>query len=339
MARKISTARQAQHRSAPADDPHLSLTAHGQVTAVRAASAAAGAHSAQSLARMSETMDRFAARLLASGITTFVDVDASAARGFITAPVSEGRPAEVAAQHARRTAVRTLFRTLRSLGYPVTDPTLDIALPPRGLLAARPLTDDEITLCRASAQLTRDHWASMRATAWALGEATAVSSEITAMTLADLDDWAAPGAVRLPGTRRHDPRVGRLTEWGSRVIAARAAALRATGAGPPTTLLAYGGQTPPGGAKAQASVCNALRELLAAAGLGREADVRPSSVRHWSGRTAYDAGTPLEAVARLPGTPVPGRDRRGHCPGLAHPTPGGVSTDAVPTTTASGMTP
>jgi hypothetical protein len=29
--------------------------------------------------------------------------------------------------------------------------------------------------------------------------------------------------------------------------------------------------------------------------------VRPSSLRHWAGRTAYDAGSPIEAVARLLG--------------------------------------
>ena len=148
--------------------------------------------------------------------------------------------------------------------------------------------------------MTRGRWAPMRTVAWALGEATAVSSEITTLTLAALDDAAAPRTVALPGTRRHDPRVGVLTEWGSRVIAARVAAQLAAGA-ERTTLLAYGGQAPPGGAKAQASVCNALRDVLDAAGLAAESDVRPSSLRHWAGRSAYDSGARIETVARLLG--------------------------------------
>ncbi len=128
----------------------------------------------------------------------------------------------------------------------------------------------------------------MRVTAWALGEATAVSSEITRLRICDLDDREAPTTIRLPGTRRHDPRVATLTDWGRLVLARRVQELTASGA-PPTTLLAYGGHAPPGGAKAQASVCNALRDVLDAAGLATEADVRPSSLRHWAGRAAYDA--------------------------------------------------
>ena len=272
----------------------------GELQAVYQVWDTAGLHSTQTLLRMKETVRRFSRRLSAADVTTFVDVTGPVAAGFVIAPVSGGRPAQIATQHARRTAVRTLYRTLRSLGYPVADPTLDIILPPRGLLAARPLTDDEVTLCRAGAQLTRGRWATMRATAWALGEATAVSSEITAISIADLDDPTSPRCVRLPGTTRHDPRTGTLSDWGSQVIAARATALRASGA-TTTTLLAYGGQAPPGGAKAQASVCNALREVLDTAGLADESDVRPGSLRHWAGRRAYDNGAPIEAVARLLG--------------------------------------
>ena len=259
-----------------------------------------GAHSEQTLARMSETVHRFAARLRAAGVGSFPAVTPDVARGFITALTGDGKRPELATMHARRTALRTLYRTLRALGIGAGDPTLDVGLAPRGLLVARPLTDDEVTLCRASAQMTRGVFASARAVAWALGEATAVSSEITAIRLADLDNRETPTLVRLPGTRRHDARAGTLTSWGARIVASRAAGLRA--AGPDgSTLLAYGGAAPPGGAKAQASICNALREVLLAAGLGGEADVRPSSLRHWAGRAAYDAGAPIEAVARMLG--------------------------------------
>lgn len=259
-----------------------------------------GAHTEQTLARMSETVHRFAARLQAAGVGSFAAVTPDTARGFVTARTGEGKRPELATMHARRTALRTLYRTLRALGTCSGDPSLDLALAPRGLLVARPLTDDEVTLCRASAQMTRGVFASARAVAWALGEAGAVSSEITSIRLTDLDNPATPTLVRLPGTRRHDARAGSLTSWGARIVASRAAGLSAAGAAG-STLLAYGGAAPTGGAKAQASICNALREVLLAAGLGGEADVRPSSLRHWAGRAAYDAGAPIEAVARMLG--------------------------------------
>jgi integrase/recombinase XerC len=267
---------------------------------VVAAWAAAGAHSEQTLARMGETTHRFARRLQAQGVASFSDVSPGHARGFIHAPVAGGTAPEIATQHARRTAIRTLYRTLRLLGYPVADPTLDLALPPRGLTVARPLTDDEVTLCRASAQVVTGRAAWVRVTAWALGEATAVSSEITRIRICDLNDAIRPTTVQLPGTKRHDPRTGTLTDWGQRILAARVQRLQEQGS-VETALLAYGGTAPPGGAKAQASVCNALREVLIAGGLAAEPDVRPTSLRHWAGRAAYDRGLPLHEVALLLG--------------------------------------
>jgi integrase/recombinase XerC len=259
----------------------------------------ASEHSEQTRARMSETAERFRSRAAAAGVTTLGAVTPAEARGFVLAPIGSGRRPELATQHARRTSLRTLFRTARLLGIATSDPTLDLRLPPRGTLAARPLTDDEVTLCRASAQMSRGGTASVRTAAWALGEAGAVTSEITAVRVRDLDDPRSPRAVRLPGTRRHDPRTVPLTPWASGVLQRRVALLSAGATG--DVVLAYGGQAPPGGAKAQASVCNALREVLDAAGLTQEADVRPASLRNWVGRTAYDNGGPIEHVARLLG--------------------------------------
>ena len=292
-----STSRRAGPPTDPTGGTEDLQAVHQRVTA---AWVGAGAHSEQTLTRMWETTQRFARRLQAEGVASFDEVRLHHARGFVHAPVAGGGKPEIATQHARRTAIRTFYRTLRSLGYPFPDPTLDLALPPRGLTAARPLTDDEVTLCRASAQIVAGRAAWVRVTAWALGEATAVSSEITGVRICDLDDAEHPTIVRLPGTTRHDPRTGTLTEWGQLVLARRLQQLSAQGAAE-TTLLAYGGAAPPGGAKAQASVCNALREVLIAAGLAGEADIRPSSLRHWAGRTAYDRGTPLPDVALLLG--------------------------------------
>ena len=261
-------------------------------------------HSAQTLTRMTETVQRFVGRLHATAVGSFTAVTPEQAAAFVKAPSSDGRAPEVHTQHARRTALRVLFRTLRSLNVPVGDPTLDLVLPPRGQRVARPLTAEEVTLCRASAQATPGRRELVRAVAWALGEATAVSSEITGVRVRDLDrgdghTW--PATVALPGTRRLRPRTVPLTEWGSLMVAQRLLDLRRRDRLHPDTLLAYGGLNPPGGAKAQASVCNALRDVINGAGLAGESDVRPSSLRHWAGRSAYDAGASIQAVARLMG--------------------------------------
>ena len=298
MARRLPDSGHTPRHRAPRSSARGPLGLAAELEAVKDRWAADGAHTEQTLLRMMETTHRFTARLTALGVPSFASVQPSAAHAFVTAMTGEGRPPELATQHARRTALRTLYRTLRVLGLADGDPTMDLVLPSRGELAARPLTDDEVTLCRASAQMTPGRWTTARCVAWALGEATAVSSEITSITVADLDDPLRPTRVRLPGTRRHDGRTSALTGWGARIIAAR---VRDLGGAGPQTLLAYGGHAPAGGAKAQASVCNALRHVMNAAGLAAETDVRPSSLRHWAGRCAFDAGTPIEGVARLLG--------------------------------------
>jgi integrase/recombinase XerC len=276
------------------------LGLEAQIEQVLAEWASSADHSDQTRARMGETVLRFARRLRASEVRALDAVSAGDARAFVLSATRYGEQPEVATQHARRTALRSLFRTARALGLADGDPTLDLRIPPRGTQVARPLTDGEVTLCRAAARTARGASSSVRATAWALGEATAVSSEITAARIADLDDRQRPRAVRLQGTARHDPRTVSLTEWGCLVIQRRVADLLADGAGA-QTLLAYGGAAPPGGAKAQAAVCNALRDVLNAAGLLDEPDVRPASLRNWAGRCAFDAGQPLETVARFMG--------------------------------------
>lgn len=258
-----------------------------------------GLHTEQTIARMSETTNRFAGRLLATGATSFAGVTYGEVASFVGARTRAGTEPELATQHARRTAVRTLYKTLRLLGVSVGDPSLDLWLPPRGLLAARPLTDDEVMLCRASCQLGPHDTVRRRAVASALAEATAVSSEITTIRLSDLDDPDAPTSVALPGTRRHDPRTGQLSEWGRTCLRQHTLVSRLQPGADP--LLAYGGAAPPGGAKAQASVCNAIRDVLDAAGLGDETDVRPASVRNWAGRRAYDTGIGIEQVATMLG--------------------------------------
>jgi integrase/recombinase XerC len=82
------------------------------------------------------------------------------------------------------------------------------------------LSDVEVTLCRASSRLGEAGGRSLhRAVCWALGETTAVTSEISAIRVGDVDNRQSPRWVRLPGTRRHDPRLGELGGWGSPIVA------------------------------------------------------------------------------------------------------------------------
>lgn len=253
----------------------------------------------QTRARMTETARRFGARMQTLGIPSLRAVLPEHATSFVQATTLRERPPELTTQHARRTCVRLLYRTARHLGMTDSDPTLDLRLPPRGARAARPLTDDEITLCRVAAQTFRGRDPGMRAVAWALAEATAISSEITAIRVRDVETNDQSWRIKLPGTRRHDPRTVALTPWGQQIIAARMDQLR-TSRHDEDALLAYGGAAPLGGAKAQASVCNALRQILDAAGL-RERDIRPGSVRNWRGRQVHRDGASLPSVACLLG--------------------------------------
>jgi integrase/recombinase XerC len=272
------------------------------VDQVRGSWATAGEFTERTLDKCGETIARFARRLEAQGVTGPSQITAAHCEGFVDAATIKGRPPELTTRHARRTALRMLFRSLREMGYEVVDPTIDLVLPPRSDSSARPLTDVEVTLCRASSRLGEAGGRSLhRAVCWALGETTAVTSEISAVRVGDVDDRHAPRWVELPGTRRHDPRLGELSDWGSAIVA-RQIELLAQRRCTPATLLTYRGQGVPGEAGAQSAVCNAIAGVLDLAGLNREPDVRPASLRNWAGRRLYDAGMPIEQVARRMGS-------------------------------------
>lgn len=249
----------------------------------------------QTRTRASETLTRFTTRAEKLRTATWQEVTPGICTGFITAHTSAGKPAELATQHARRTVLRMAFRTLRSLGHPVGDPTLDVTLPARTTRQARPLTEDEVVLCRVASRLSGPPTL-RRAVTWALAEATAVTSEIPQVRVCDLDDPTAPTRVHLAGNQRHDPRWGVFTEWGSAMVARHVDALTAKGATPDTRLV-YAGRANPAQDKAQASACNAVGHVLDTAGFTGQADVRPASIRGWIGRTLYEQGHSLQDVA------------------------------------------
>lgn len=215
--------------------------------------------------RTSSILDRFGRFATEGcGLVDLAEVTSGVARSFVTAPMGTGRGPSTSTMHWRRTALRLLFRAARRRGLVDGDPTLDLELPPRSSLGTRPLTDDEVLLCRSVAQWSLG--GSRRAAAWALAEATCRSSELPSITGdgVDLDS----GRVWIAGGKSTEPRASRLTEWGLVQVRARLEELEA-----PSLPLVYSGRSPTGAG--QVSGAAAIVDVLTRAGLHQEPDVRP----------------------------------------------------------------
>jgi site-specific recombinase XerD len=279
-----------EHQHAPADD------VADLVAAAVAAWATDDLFAPQTVVRMSEVARRFARRCATAGLRRTDEVDAGACRAFIDAPTRTGAAPTAATRHFRRTTLRAVFRTGRHLGLFDGDPTLDVDLPPRSGLGARPLTDDEVVLCRTATWTSRATDA-RRAAAWALAEATATTAEIPLLRRCDLTVTAVGWDVSLPGSRRVAPRTVALTDWGAAVITRRLAELDDD----PDVPVVYGGSAAEGTTARHAAGCALVATVLSVCGLGGEPDVRPASVRHWRARRLFDAGARVEDVAVLLG--------------------------------------
>jgi integrase/recombinase XerC len=244
--------------------------------------------SAQSLVRIEQVTWRFERFLrVGFGVGSLGRVTPAAARAFVEAESAAG-PAGVATMHLRRSVLRLLFRVGRHLGLVAGDPTLDLALPARSFVQARPLEDEEVALCRSAALYSL---ASTRlAAAWALAEGTARTAELPHLTVADLD--LDRGRVWIHGGSRRLPRWGELSPWGVSQLGRHLDSLPSTAG---TQRLVYRGN---GSAQSQqASACVAIGEVLTRAGLGDEPDVRPLSVAAWAGRQILAESGRIELVA------------------------------------------
>jgi len=243
---------------------------------------------ANSLAdRLCPIMTRFGSfARRAGGVSTLAEVTPAIAERFVTAALHDGRPASISTRHWRRTALRMLYRYARSAGLTTGDPTLDLVLPPRSTLASRPLTDDEVALCRGSSlwSLTTTR----RAAVLALAEATCRTSELPHIVGADVD--LGSGRVSIHGGKSTDARLGRFTDWGTEQVRRRLDEL-----GDPSTPLVYRGQSPSGAG--QVAGASALIDVLTRAGLHDETDVRPGSVAAWAGAGVLAETGRIECVA------------------------------------------
>jgi len=166
-------------------EPHPQMAVDDFVSLVLRCWRDADPRTDQTVTRMGEIVVRFARRLRATGVDTVDGIGTDACAGFIDAPSRTGDQPANATRHFRRVALRALFRTGRAFGVLRADPTLDLALPPRSSRASRPLTDDEVMLCRTAAFPMRAPDLK-RPTAWALAEATAATSEIPTIRRSDL---------------------------------------------------------------------------------------------------------------------------------------------------------
>lgn len=248
----------------------------------------------QSTHRMTELLVRFTI-FIEKGLRlrSVQEITTEHASRFIFAGISKPygpkRPS-VATMHLRRSALRLYFRTLRQLGAEIGDPTQDLVLSPRSCLAVRPLTDDEIVVCRSSSLQTLT--ATRQPAAWAFAEATARTSEIHHILVSDLD--LTNSRVWIHGSSKAEPRWGSLNDWGATQLARRVGSLKNVLTDDPA--VAYEGS---GSEESrQVSSCIAVAETLRRAGIGKEPDVRPGSVVAWAGRKVFEETGSIEEVAR-----------------------------------------
>jgi integrase len=254
--------------------------------------ACSGGLAEPSFARLAQLQRRFAL-FLARGtqLRAVAGVSPEHVKAFVEARGRNGALPSIATMHLRRSAIRLLFREARRMGLTEADPARDLLLPPRSSLRTRPLTGDEIALCRSSSMKTMAE--TRQPAAFALAEATARCAEIPGVRLKDLD--LLRRRVWLEGTSATQARWGPLTPWGTDQLARRRERLLHD----PMTSLVCGASRSPAGAAASAH--RAISETFRRAGLASEPDLRPNSVAAWRGAKALAEGARIEEVALLLG--------------------------------------
>ncbi|MEY2468294.1 MAG: hypothetical protein QOF21_992 [Actinomycetota bacterium] len=239
--------------------------------------------------RVSVVLERF--RLFCERghrVTRVDDVTADIAASFVRAATADGELPTASLMHFRRNALRLLFRSLRRTGADIGDPTLDLDLPRRSPVGARPLVDDEVLLCRGVSQWSLND--SRRATAWALAEASARSGELPFLRAGDVD--LEQGRVWLHGGKKTAERWGHLTEWGQCQLERRLHLIAWDVDRP----LVYDGRDRSDAG--QVSACVALFDIFERAGLQSDPGVRPASIAAWAGRQVLVETGRIEEVAR-----------------------------------------
>lgn len=264
-----------------------------QIRAAVAEAAGSGMYARDTLDKLEEVTERFARFLQACEVDQLEQVAPLHVETFIKARPSHRSPGPASAtQHLRRTNLRILFRFARSLGSCHHDPTADVDLAPRRSPITRPLTDNEIESCRCASFLNVR--TGRQAAIWALAETTATTAEIAQITAKDVD--LAADTVRLGGSNRTFPRLGRLSPWGLKVLTTWIDDINPQ----PDDLLVYrhgrGSRQGPAVAIAQT-----IYHIFERANLTEDPTVRTGSIASWVGVNVFAATGDIAQVANILG--------------------------------------
>lgn len=221
--------------------------------------------------------NRFIAWCRMNDIRDIRDIGRDEAETFINQPIISGRGVRKSSfptRRNRRMAMRRAYMIMRTLGYVMPDPTIDVVLPSKTAGKARACSDSELQRLRKAIQ--PDLYGISHASLLALAEAGATNTEISSLTMSAVDLDA--GTVRLHGTHRTVPRTNPLTEWGLTVLEQRAAHSRSD------DLVVRNAD---GNAASTAVVSQYFDLILSFARVyGRRLTI--DSVRYWGARQVYD---------------------------------------------------
>jgi integrase/recombinase XerC len=235
---------------------------------------------------------RFGSYLAAHGVDHLDAASEGHVRGFMESRRANGvRPTD-SERRSRLSAAQLTFREARALGLASTDPTVDIKLPSREYVSARPLSDVEVEAARPHAVRRSD----LRpAVCWALAEATATTSEMPNARASNAD--LEQGNVYLHGGATTDPRLVPLTAWGITQLRRRLDSVTPEEGHDPILMIEGRWDHPDEG---RAAATMALIAVLKSARLSAPG-VNPRSIRAWAGAKALADGMSIDEVARLLG--------------------------------------
>ena len=271
--------------------------------------AATGAVEASTVYMTVNQARRFEQYALRNGVVALCGVSSELVELFLHSPNAPGygivrrggRPGPVSngTKHARRAALRMVFKTVRVLGLDDRDPSRDIVLPPRTAKAGRATTDAEVQRCRESSHVTLTETRLPCALALVLAGQT--TAEITYARVGDvhLDArlvWAHGGGGKTAA--RWLP----LDDWAVTAISRRIEWVTAHPSGhaptPEDEALTYRPVKKDNAHHIrQGSGSNTVAAILRLAGLSTTPGIRPMSLNEWVGQAVYAQTGSLAAVA------------------------------------------
>jgi integrase len=194
------------------------LPAAEQADAIATLWAFTGSYAESAADRLGTIIGQYGTWLSNQGVASLVDATNADCLGFITAATRRGNPPSASTMQLRRTALRGLYGTVADLGGPELTITDRLGLPARRPLDNCAVSDADLAIIRIAALV---HPARLlhAPSLIALAEATATTGEIALIRWSQLD--LDTGQVALPGAGRTQPRIGSLTQWGTRILRAR----------------------------------------------------------------------------------------------------------------------